>query len=66
MKNIEELETIIEALPEEEFRRFRHWFLEKDWSRWDEHIEKDSTTGKLDFLVREAREAKYNNDLKKL
>ena len=37
---------------------FRQWFLEEDWKRWDEEIEEDSKSGKLDFLIREAREAK--------
>jgi hypothetical protein len=39
---------------------------EKDWERWDKEIEADSEAGKLDFLVREALEAKTKKILKDL
>jgi len=58
MFNVEELETAVDSLPEGEFRRFRRWFLEKDWRKWDEEIEEDSRTGALDFLIEEAYEEK--------
>ena len=63
MLNIEELETAVDSLPEGEFRRFRRWFLEKDWRKWDEEIEEDSRTGALDFLKKEALEAKQSGRL---
>jgi hypothetical protein len=66
MFNVEELETAVESLPEEEYRRFRRWFLEKDWGKWDAQIEEDSRNGRLDFLVRETLEAKEKNQLKEL
>jgi hypothetical protein len=53
MMNVEDLETAVESLPEEEYRRFRRWFLEKDWEKWNAQIEEDSRNGRLDFLVRE-------------
>ncbi len=54
MTRVQQLQTTIEALPEEEFVQLRHWFLEKDWEQWDLRIEKDSAAGKLDFLIEEA------------
>jgi hypothetical protein len=51
MTNLEELEKTIDALPEEAYRQFRLWFLERDWERWDRQIGDDSRAGKLNFLM---------------
>ncbi len=56
MTPIEEIEKAIDVLPIDEYRRFREWFLQRDWDAWDRQIEEDSASGKLDFLVREAEE----------
>ena len=64
--SIEEIEKAIELLPEEEYVRLRQWFSEKDWLKWDQQITADSESGRLDFLVREAREAKSKNTLEEL
>lgn len=66
MTTLEQLETVIASLPEEEYRKFRRWFLETDWKRWDSRIEEDSRAGKLNFLVREAVDAKKEKRLKDL
>lgn len=66
MTRLEELELAIESLPENEYRQFRRWFLERDWEKWDREIEADSTSGKLDFLVKEAQDAKAKRTLKDL
>jgi hypothetical protein len=66
MTRLEELEMAIASLPDEEYRAFRRWFLERDWEKWDRQIEEDSTAGKLDFLGKEAREAKQDGRLKDL
>ena len=66
MTKIEELELVVDSLPEEEYRRFRRWFLAKDWDRWDDQIKKDSKAGRLDFLIQEAGDAKSKNKLKNL
>jgi hypothetical protein len=66
MTKLEELERAVTSLTEEEYREFRHWFLERDWEQWDRQIEADSRTGKLDFLVREALEAKKQGKLEEL
>ncbi|MBU4270755.1 MAG: hypothetical protein KKE86_14785 [Planctomycetes bacterium] len=66
MTKVEEIESAISLLPEEEYSQLRRWFLERDWQEWDRQIEADAESGKLDFLLREAEEAKKNNQLKDL
>ncbi len=66
MANVDEIKTAIESLPEEEFVQLREWFSEKDWGKWDRQIEKDSGSGKLDFLIEEALEEKRTGKLKDL
>lgn len=66
MSKVEELEKAIDALPEEEYKQLRQWFSEKDWNKWDQQIDADSKSGKLDFLLQEALEAKSKNKLKEL
>ena len=66
MSKVEELEKAIELLPEEEYKQLRQWFSEKDWHKWDQQIESDSKSGKLDFLLQEAFEAKSKNKLREL
>lgn len=66
MRTIEELEQAVASLPENEYCQFRMWFLNQDWQKWDREIEMDSKSGKLDFLVQEAAEAKKKNILSDL
>lgn len=66
MANVDEIKTAIESLPENEFAQLREWFSEKDWEKWDRQIEKDSKSGKLDFLIEEALEEKRTENLKDL
>ena len=63
MGNLEDLEKAVESLPEEDYRRFRRWFMEKDWDKWDRQIVEDARNGNLDFLVKEALDAKKENKL---
>ncbi len=66
MSRLREIEMAIDALPEEEYKELRRWFLERDWAKWDRQIEADSASGKLDFLVREAQDGKDKGTLKPL
>jgi hypothetical protein len=66
MTTVEELAKAVASLTAEEYREFRRWFLERDGEQWDQQIEEDSRAGKLDFLVREAFEAKEQGTLKEL
>ena len=66
MSKIDELKAEIERLPSQEFAELFRWLSEKDWEKWDQEIEADSQAGRLDFLVREAREEKAKGTLKDL
>ena len=66
MTKVEEVERAVASLTAEEYREFRQWFLERDWEQWDRQSEEDSRAGKLDFLVREAFEAKERGTLEEL
>jgi hypothetical protein len=66
MTKIEEIEKEIESLPERDFKRLREWFSKKDWDKWDREIESDFESGKLNFLVKEAKDAKNYGKLKDL
>ena len=64
MARVDDIKTAIESLPEEEFAELREWLSEKDWEKWDRQIERDSESGKLDFLIEEALEEKRMGKLK--
>ena len=66
MTSIHKLEKAVSSLPENEYKEFRRWFLDRDWKKWDSQIEEDSRDGKLDFLLDEAVEAKKKTRLKDL
>lgn len=66
MLSVEEIKSAIASLSQEYYVRLRDWFSERDWEKWDEEIEKDSTAGKLDFLVKEAVAEKNRALLEKL
>ena len=66
MRDVKEIEIAIASLPAEDYKKFRRWFFERDWERWDKQMEEDSKTGALDFLVKEALNAKKEKRLKGL
>jgi len=66
MSSVEEIKSAIASLSQEDYTRLRDWFSERDWEKWDEEIEKDSSAGKLDFLVKEAVAEKKQGLLEKL
>jgi hypothetical protein len=66
MSKVEELKNEIEQLPKEEFTELCRWLSEKDSAKWDNEIVADSEAGSLDFLVREALDAKAKGKLKDL
>lgn len=66
MKTAEEIQNEIEALPHGEYMKLVHWFTEKDWKSWDHEIERDSASGKLDYLIEEALDEKKAGRLRDL
>ena len=54
MRKIEEIEDDIEKLSSQELKAFRRWFIDFDALQWDEQIQEDVKSGKLDNLANEA------------
>jgi hypothetical protein len=55
MSQIEQLEKEVAGLSPEDLAKFRRWFLDFDARVWDQKIEADSQSGRLDSLIAEAR-----------
>ena len=66
MSKVEDIKQAIDTLSEEDYVSLRQWFSERDWQKWDAQIAEDSGSGKLDFLVKEALDAKATNKLRDL
>lgn len=66
MRTVEEIKSEIQALPHQEYMKLVHWFSERDWAVWDEELERDSNSGKLDFLIEEALAEKKRGKLRDL
>ena len=66
MTTIQEIKSAIGALPHHEYMQLLGWIHDKDWSEWDNQLEDDVASGKLDFLAKEALEAKKSNKLREL
>ena len=64
MSTVEEIEAAVRGLPQSEMQRFERWFLEYSHARWDAEMDAAAIAGKLDFLVREAREERQSGTLK--
>lgn len=54
MTKIEALADQLTRLSAEELREFRRWFTQFDAAQWDEEIDADARTGKLDRMADEA------------
>jgi len=53
-RTVEEIETAVAQLPEDQLRQFRTWYGKFDSEAWDEQIEKDVSAGRLDALAEAA------------
>jgi hypothetical protein len=56
MSTIREIEEAVRRLSPGEVVEFGRWFAEFEAAIWDKQIEDDSKAGRLDHLVREARD----------
>jgi hypothetical protein len=54
MSRVEGIEGQVKQLTAEELRAFRDWFVEFDAGAWDQQIESDVKSGKLDELAERA------------
>ena len=66
MIDIQKIKKEIEKLPESDFAELRRWIAEKAWEKWDNEIENDSNSNKLDFLIDEAKNEKEQGNLNDL
>ena len=58
MASVEDIEDAITRLSPQDYARFLEWFRERDQQVWDEQMDRDAAAGRLDFLQREAQEAR--------
>jgi hypothetical protein len=54
MAKLEEIEKAVAGLAPNDLARFREWFETFDGARFDEKIERDAASGKLDRLADQA------------
>lgn len=54
MPSLKRIESDVAALPERELREFSQWFARFEAERWDQNLEADTASGKLDNLAAEA------------
>ena len=65
-RTVEEIEKAIMQLPQDQLRQFRTWYEAFDSDEWDEQIERDALSGRLDSLADAAIAAHKGGKSKKL
>jgi hypothetical protein len=58
-RSLEDIESEIKNLPSAKLKQFREWYLKFDSKLWDDKIDKDIASSKLDSIA-EAAIADYN------
>ena len=56
MNTVIELEQAVEKLSKDDLNRFGYWFSDYFNSRWDKQIEVDYKKGRLESIIREAKD----------
>ena len=56
MESVKEIEKAVKSLPPKALRDFRRWFAKFDAENWDEQLEGDVKSGRLDKLPAQAVE----------
>ena len=64
MERVEEIEKAIDCLSPDELQRFVQWFHRREQKRWDEQLDRDSASGRLDFLFEEAERERREGKLR--
>ena len=54
MATLEDIEKAVTELPADQLAKFRAWFEEYEATRFDQRIERDATSGRLDRLAEQA------------
>ena len=66
MGKVEKIEHEIETLSPQELQKLRGWFFEFDVKAWDQQIEKDVQSGKLDAAADDALKAFHSGEASEL
>ena len=66
MTKLQLIQTEIETLTDNEFTYLKNWINELDAQQWENQIEEDSNSGRLDFLIEESLLEKSNGQLREL
>ena len=66
MTKLQLIQTEIETLTDNEFTYLKNWINELDAQQWENQIEEDSNSGRLDFLIEESLLEKSKCQLKEL
>jgi hypothetical protein len=64
MSRVEEIERAIQELSCDEFARIAQRVHAIEQERWDAELDRDASSGKLDFLIAEAQEDRKQGRLK--
>lgn len=54
MQDVRLIEEAVKSLTPQHLAEFRRWFSDFDFSKWDDQIEADLASGKLDALIADA------------
>jgi len=54
MTTLEDIERAVAELPHDQLQKFRAWFEQFEAAHFDQKIERDAKTGKLDRLAEQA------------
>ncbi len=65
MSTVQEIEKAIESLQEPDVKALASWFDEYRERLWDLRMEADARSGKLDFLIEEARSERAAGTLRR-
>ena len=66
MTKLQLIQTEIGTLTDNEFTYLKNWINELDAQQWENQIEEDSNSGKLDFLIEESLLEKSKDQLREL
>jgi hypothetical protein len=64
MSRVEEIERAIQQLSQEEFAQIAGRVHAIEQERWDAELDRDASSGKLDFLIAEAQEDRKQGRLR--
>jgi hypothetical protein len=54
MSTLEQIETAILTLSDQDFEALKQWFTDLDYEHWDQQIEQDIANGRLNAFAQEA------------